>query len=345
MSGVGASADWAGVYQAVKPSIPMIMSSGGLCSGALIQDDIIVTAAHCVNRFRPVHVTWNDNPKIFENARVVRLNTKADVALIQLEKKSERKPLPLLAKGQKLPEGTAIATIGHPSIGEFLSTPPFDMDMTYLMSTGIVSGVTTDDFISDMSVSPGNSGGPVFNDRGDVVGVVSRKRIDRFVGSIGMSAGLNKVYELLENHNAHKGPEPTWRNASSSGKIYIAYSGQTFMGKYDGQNVWYAGFNIDIWDRLRFEFADNFSRTKRFQDYALGYKFATEMHNHNMIYITPTLDYLHYKIDENDQAIVDKRVVGYGVSLMASQIPFGLKYIGFNVDGHYYGVTSLQLAF
>lgn len=323
----------------------MIMSNGGLCAGALIEPDVILTAAHCVNRVRPVHVSWHDNPMVFEDAALVTLNTKADVALIKLAKPNERKPLTLLAKGQKIPEGGAIATIGHPSIGEFFGMPPFDLDMTYLMSTGIVSGLTKDEIISDMSLSPGNSGGPVFNERGEVIGVVSRKRVDRFVGAIGFSAGLNKVYEMLDNHHSNRGPGITWRNSSSSGKVYLAYSGHSYMGEYGNRNVWYAGVDIDFWDRWRLEFADNFSHTRRFQDYALGFKFAVETSNFNMVYITPTVDLLHYRMELSETEEIDKRVVGYGLSIMASSIPLGFKYIGFKVDDKYYGVTSLQLVF
>lgn len=323
----------------------MIFSSGGLCSGALIQADLILTAAHCVYKLRDIHVSWNDNPHIFETATLVSLNNKADIALVKLDHKSERKPLTLLAKGQRMPEGSPIATIGHPSVGAFLSNPPYDLDTTYLMSTGIVSGVTAEDLISDMSVSPGNSGGPVLNDRGDMIGVVSRKRIDRYVGSIGFSANLNKVYELLENYNAGKTAPLSWKNASSTSKFYLAYSSQALMGTFNGQSVWFAGLSLDVWDRLRFEVADNFSRTHGFQNYALGYKFAFERANHHLIYVTPTVDLLHYTIQSGDTTLFDERLVGYSLSLQASGFPLGLKYTGFQFQGKYYGVTALQLTF
>lgn len=324
----------------------MIVSNGGLCAGALIEPDVILTAAHCVNKLWAIHVSWIDNPQITEPAQIIGINSKADVALIRLEKPAkDRKPLPLLAKGQKLPEGSAIATVGHPSVGVFFANPPFDMDMTYLMSTGVISGLTQDEIISDMSVSPGNSGGPVLDERGEVIGVVSRKRVDRFVGAIGFSAGLTHVYELLENYHAGKFQTPRFRNAATSGKVYLAYSSQTFTDQYADRTIWYAGVIVDAWDRVRFELADNFNRKRGFQDYALGYKFGVEMFNHNMIYITPTVDFLHYQVQQNDVDVLDKRVTGYGLSLMASSLPLGFKYIGFNLDGKYYGIASLQLAF
>ncbi|WP_413287613.1 trypsin-like serine peptidase [Bdellovibrio sp. HCB337] len=339
------AANWTSIYPTAKTSIPMIMSSGGLCAGTLIDKDLILTAAHCVYRLRPVHVSWPEKPKEFEGAKVVSLNRKADLALIQLHKPSTRVFLTLLPKGKRMPEGSPIATIGHPSIGRIFDNPPFDVDMTYLMSTGIISGWAQDEFISDMSVSPGNSGGPVFSEEGQVIGVVSRKRVDRFVGAIGFSASLDKVHEMLDNYKANKLPEVTWRQASSSGKVYLAYSSHQFLKDYGGPIVWYLGALMDYKDRIRFELATNFSSTRNFTNYSMGYKWATEMENHGMIYISPTVEFVHYRLEQENDTELKRNSTGLGLSLALSSFPISLKYIGFNMDGEYRGITSFQFGF
>lgn len=323
----------------------MILSNGGLCSGTLIDKDLILTAAHCVYHLRPVHVSWHEKPKDFEPARVIALNTKADLALIQLQVASSRKVLSLVPQGKRMPEGSPIATIGHPSIGRLFENPPFDLDMTYLISAGVISGWTQDDFISDMSVSPGNSGGPVFNEDGQVIGVVSRKRVDRFVGSIGLSASLDKAYEMLESHRAQKLPNITWVKANSRGKIYLGYSSQSFLKDYGGPIVWYLGALADVKDRIRLELAGNFSSTRNFTDYSVGYKWATEMQNHGMIYITPTLEYIRYRVELDKNTELSHSSTGIGLSLAMSSFPIGLKYMGFNMDNEYQSITSFQLGF
>ena len=53
--------------------------------------------------------------------------------------------------------------IGHPE------------GLRYTLSTGIISGLRDDDIQISASVSPGNSGGPVYDGRGNLIGIVSSK--------------------------------------------------------------------------------------------------------------------------------------------------------------------------
>jgi hypothetical protein len=343
------AATWSEVYSASRPSIPMILSSGGLCAGALIDNNLILTAAHCVSKLRPAFVSWPEKPEGFERVEVVGMDTYLDLALLKLSPPSSRKSLKLMSKEEKLPEGAPIATIGHPSIGNAFAKPPFDIDMTYLMSAGIVSGHSNSDLISDMSVSPGNSGGPVFNDRGEIAGVVSRKRVDRFVGSIGFVVSARKVHEFLEEIQRRQDlaapKELSWTKASSTFKFYLATSLHSLLKRdLDSSSwLWYLGFSWDVWDRMRLEAADNFSSNRHYRNYSVGYKFAVDMPNHTVFYLTPSAEYVHYDYYLEDNSLFRSGVWGGGISLLHSSIPLGLKYVGFNINGNYESVLSLQL--
>ncbi len=60
-------------------------------------------------------------------------------------------------------DGSEIFVIGHPE------------GLRYTLSTGIVSGLRDDAVQISAAVSPGNSGGPVYDDHGSLVGIVSSK--------------------------------------------------------------------------------------------------------------------------------------------------------------------------
>ena len=60
-------------------------------------------------------------------------------------------------------DGADIFVIGHPE------------GLRYTLSTGIISGLRDDAVQISAAVSPGNSGGPVYDNRGNLVGIVSSK--------------------------------------------------------------------------------------------------------------------------------------------------------------------------
>ncbi len=60
-------------------------------------------------------------------------------------------------------DGAEIFVIGHPE------------GLRYTLSTGIISGLRDDEVQISAAVSPGNSGGPVYDHRGNLIGIVSSK--------------------------------------------------------------------------------------------------------------------------------------------------------------------------
>jgi S1-C subfamily serine protease len=60
-------------------------------------------------------------------------------------------------------DGAEIFVIGHPE------------GLRYTLSTGIISGLRDDEVQISAAVSPGNSGGPVYDHRGNLVAIVSSK--------------------------------------------------------------------------------------------------------------------------------------------------------------------------
>lgn len=170
-------------------------SNMGLGSGVLIRDNFILTAAHVVANAKAIMVEFYGGEKI--PAVTYRISKLADVAVIKLE---------------SAPSDARVATIGNSDdvrIGEDVFVIGAPMGLTYSLSTGIISGRHSeknpirDDkimefFQTDASINTGNSGGPMFNHKGEVIGIVSSilTRSGGFEG-IGFAATSQVAKEVL----------------------------------------------------------------------------------------------------------------------------------------------------
>lgn len=164
-------------FETIAAGAVIVKSGGGTGSGfALSSDGLIMTAAHVVASGRP-EVRTRDG-KTFP-ARVVRVSNKHDVALLSLGSSVSLACLSLEPAEQT--PGSDVFAIGSPG-GEVLG---------FSLSRGIVSGVRIIDEVpllqTDASISPGNSGGPLVDRQGRVVGVVSRKIAGHAVEGLGFA--------------------------------------------------------------------------------------------------------------------------------------------------------------
>jgi 2-alkenal reductase len=134
----------------------------------------IVTNAHVVQGADQVEVTFSDDTMM--RAKIVGIDLDSDLAVIQVQGDASRyKPL-TLANSDELAVGDRAIAIGN----------PFERAGT--MTQGIVSGLhrsvdalaqtssggsyTIPDAVqTDAALNPGNSGGPLLNNRGEVIGV------------------------------------------------------------------------------------------------------------------------------------------------------------------------------
>jgi serine protease Do len=144
----------------------------GLGSGVLVGEKgiYILTAAHVVENAVKIQVEFSDDSKM--GATLKRIDKIADVALIQLERPVTHLPAAKLGDSDKVRVGEDIFIIGSP------------LGLTHSVSKGIISGKHTElnetnknrameFFQTDASINKGNSGGPMFNMQGEVIGIVS----------------------------------------------------------------------------------------------------------------------------------------------------------------------------
>ena len=137
----------------------------GVGSGFIISDDgFVLTNAHVVEGADEVTVTLNDRREF--TAKVLGADRRSDVALLKLAATG----LPYLRTGDssKIRVGEWVVAIGS----------PFNLDNT--VTAGIISAKSraTGEYLplilSDGADTPGNSGGPLINMRGEVIGINSQ---------------------------------------------------------------------------------------------------------------------------------------------------------------------------
>ena len=142
-------------------SVVLVLSGDGHGSGFLVSSDgYIMTARHVVGADKYVKIRWSDG--IESVGEVVRTDKRRDVALIKADPRG-RQPLAL---HRETPQpGDTVFAIGAPLDPKFQST----VTRGVASANRIMDGFS---FIqSDVTISPGNSGGPLLNEKGEVLGI------------------------------------------------------------------------------------------------------------------------------------------------------------------------------
>lgn len=346
-----AQSSWIQVYEKSKPSIGVIISGGVVCSGALIEKDLILTSAHCVDQIRKIHVYFKDvNWKMYEGQRL-QLDSSSDLAIIKLNQPLEFPKLKILPRIQFLFEGQPISTVGHPvSASHFKIQALLDSDYLHVISSGVVSKVSRTGFVSDMSVSPGNSGGPVFDLQGNIVGVVSRKRIDRFAGDLGFFSSHLQIYALLDDLKNQKIDKDSWTQARSSAQLYLLYATPNYRKDREGnaKSYWNLGVGLDIWDRLRVSLDTNLDTKEAFTQYGLGWNFLISTKDPLQSYkLIPAVEVVKFRFldpEQNDKRI-EKITTAASLTVKSSGFPLFLKVSALELDQESYSVVGLGLSF
>jgi S1-C subfamily serine protease len=164
---------------------PESSESSATGSGFEVDDEgTVVTAAHVVDEASSVQVILQDGTT--RSAEVLGVDDASDLAVIRFDPEgAELHPLEL-ADSSELKVGASVAAIGAP------------FEYAWSFSTGIVSGLdrtieapngftVAHAIQTDAAVNPGNSGGPLLDAEGDVIGVVDQIATD---GSADQSSGV-----------------------------------------------------------------------------------------------------------------------------------------------------------
>lgn len=168
-----------------KATVLIESGAGGHGSGFFIADGLIITNAHVVGFADTVRVTLSGKADYYL-ARLVRADRPRDIAILRLVEKQDSKlyTIPKLSDG-KTSLGDNVYVVGAPQYKKLQDT----------VTSGIISAHRYDSKLrqtyiqSDVDIHGGNSGGPMFNNKGEVIGISVLGFINRQSGA--QLSGLN----------------------------------------------------------------------------------------------------------------------------------------------------------
>ena len=185
-------------------AVVMIRTPIGLGSGFIIHPDgYIVTNDHVVAGERIISITQfrkGENELIkenYDNVRIVATGGNIDLALLKIEGQPKGKIFPSVPLGSsgELSQGERVFAIGSP-LGLERSVSEGIVRLRNRIIQARLHIQTT------AEISPGNSGGPLFNYRGQVVGVNNMKVVSTGAEGLGFSIPVRQLKTFLENRDA-----------------------------------------------------------------------------------------------------------------------------------------------
>jgi S1-C subfamily serine protease len=154
--------DTSALYEALNPSIVKIHADSKTGSGFLVSNSgLVATNHHVVQNARYLAVEFSDGRKV--RGELIVLNPKNDLAVLKVNRTlvAGLKPLELISADEEklLKAGSPVFAFGSPR------------SQTFLMTQGIISKIEPNVLMGDFLIRPGNSGGPLVNSRGQVIGI------------------------------------------------------------------------------------------------------------------------------------------------------------------------------
>lgn len=202
------SAAISGVYQQALPSVVLISSEfpgqtpdsqtdSGTGTGVILDSKgIIVTNAHVVQDATNIRVTLHSGKEY--QAQLLGLDENTDLAALKInatELKAAKLAHP--TRMWQLKVGDTAIVIGNPLGAELADT----------LTTGVISaidrGVEVGSSIvemlqTDASVSPGNSGGPIFDRNGAVIGIITSKIVEEGAEGLAFAVPADLAADVID---------------------------------------------------------------------------------------------------------------------------------------------------
>ena len=172
---------------------------GGGTGFIISEDGLIITNKHVVFDQEAEYTVFTSDGQDYP-ARIVARDLAMDIAVLEI-KQNNSKPFPFVSLGDsdKLRPGQSVIAIGT-ALGEFRNTVSIGvvsgLGRTITASGGGMVEILEDVIQTDAAINKGNSGGPLLNLRGEVIGINTAMVLE--AQNIGFAIPINKVKRSVE---------------------------------------------------------------------------------------------------------------------------------------------------
>ena len=191
----GTPKDIALMAKKIRPSIVVITQEGregkvvGTGTGFVISEDgLIATCSHVIGESRLIKVRF-DNGNEYKVEKIFASDRKLDLAILKINE-AGLKPLQLETE-KSSEQGMEVIAMGNPQGLEFS------------IVRGIISGIREIENQSLIQIAipiePGNSGGPLMNDKGKVCGIINMK--SAITENLGFAIPVNNLIKIKDTPN------------------------------------------------------------------------------------------------------------------------------------------------
>ena len=170
-----------------------VEQSGSGSGVILTEDGYIATCAHVVDGAKSITVTLNDD--VSYPAEIVGTDARNDVAIIHIDATGLTPAT--LGDSDMLTVGEDVIAIGNP-LGELRGTATSGI-VSAVKRSVVVEGSAMELVQTDAAISPGNSGGGLFNSSGKLIGIVNAKVSDSSAEGLGFAIPVNSVVNEIND--------------------------------------------------------------------------------------------------------------------------------------------------
>lgn len=177
------------VAMASNASVTVIIDNKGHGSGFVVSDNgYIVTNDHVIDEAKTIDVEFNNG--IILPAEIISSSERYDIALLKV-RVAGLTALPIADDPELVRPGDEVFVVGAPG----------DRELGQSVSKGIISGKRTLDGVkfiqTDTKISPGNSGSPLVNKDGYVVGVINMKLVGEGIEGLSFAIDARYLFNVL----------------------------------------------------------------------------------------------------------------------------------------------------
>ena len=182
--------DFSGIVQDSVKGVVSIITDNAIASGFIISDKgLIVTNYHVIENAERIRIILSDRSNL--PAKIIAIDQEDDLALLDVDGQHDYLKF---GDSDSLQVGRQVIAIGNP------------LGLSFSVTEGIISALDRPgpngkrEYIqTDVSLNPGNSGGPLIDTTGKVIGINNFKIGD--AESLGFALESNAIKSFLNNAN------------------------------------------------------------------------------------------------------------------------------------------------